>query len=73
VRLRSCAALGADALLHYVEVPLAVAEERIRERNAKPAPDVHHIDLDDFRGFAVESFEPPGADEPPTTLVEPRT
>lgn len=52
---------------------MAVAEERIRERNAKPAPDVHHIDLDDFRGFAVESFEPPGADEPLTTLVEPRT
>jgi predicted kinase len=55
--------LGADVVLHYVEVPLAVAEQRLTERNANPPGGVHRIDLDDLRRFAADLFEPPTSDE----------
>ena len=56
-------ALGADVLLHYVEAPLEVVEERLVERNAQPSAVVHQIDLDDLRRFAADLFEPPTSDE----------
>lgn len=56
-------ALGADVVLHYVEAPLAVVEERLAERNARPSASVHQIDFDDLRRFAADLFEPPAADE----------
>jgi predicted kinase len=60
---RRAEALGADVLLHYVDVPLAIAEERISERNANATGGVHRIDLDDLRRFASELFEAPRPDE----------
>jgi predicted kinase len=60
---RRAEALGADVILHYVEVPLAAAEARLAERNASAAAGVHRIDLDDLRRFADELFEPPAPDE----------
>jgi predicted kinase len=56
-------ALGADVVLHYVEAPLAVAEARLAERNARPSGRVHQIDPDDLRRFAADLFEPPTRDE----------
>jgi predicted kinase len=55
--------LGADVVLHYVEAPLAIVEQRLTERNASPPDGVHRIDLDDLRRFAADLFEPPTADE----------
>jgi predicted kinase len=56
-------ALGAEVLLHYVEVPLAVAEERVTDRNASAPEGVHRIDLDDLHRFAAEVFEAPAPEE----------
>jgi predicted kinase len=63
-------ALGANVLLHYVDVPLAVAEERLGERNARTTSGVHRIDLDDLRRFAAEVFEAPGAEEAVPIVLE---
>jgi predicted kinase len=64
-------ALGADVLLHYVDVPLAVAEERLAARNARGAGGVHRIDLDDLRRFATEVFEGPEPTEAVPIVLEP--
>lgn len=55
--------LGADVVLHYVEAPPAVVEQRLTERNASLPDGVHRIDLDDLRRFAADLFEPPISDE----------
>lgn len=65
-------AAGADVVLHYVDVPLAVVEERLSRRNAAaPGPAVHRIDLDDLRRFASDLFEPPASDEGIAVVTEP--
>ena len=56
-------ALDATIVLHYVEAPLAVIEERLTERNAQPSASVHQIDLNDLRRFAADLFEPPASHE----------
>jgi predicted kinase len=61
--LERAQSLGADVVLHYVEVPLAVVEQRLTERNPSPPDGVHRIDLDDLRRFAADLFEPPTSDE----------
>jgi predicted kinase len=63
-------ALRADVLLHYVDIPLAIAEERLRDRNANPAGGVHQIELDDLRRFASELFEVPMPDEAIAIAIE---
>lgn len=63
-------ALGASVLLHYVDVPLTVAEERLAARSARAPADAHQIDLDDLRRFAADLFEPPQPDEAVAIVVE---
>jgi predicted kinase len=63
-------ALGADVLLHYVDVPLAVAEERLSERNANAVGGVHQLDPDDLRRFASELFEAPTPHEAIAVAIE---
>lgn len=63
-------ALDADVLLHYVDVPLTVVEERLSERNANAAGGVHQLDLDDLRRFASELFEAPTPDEAIAIVIE---
>ena len=62
--LERAQALGADVVLHYLDVPIGVVEQRVSERNTSlPSAAVHQIDLDDLRRFASDLFEPPALDE----------
>jgi predicted kinase len=62
--LERAQALGADVVLHYVDVPLGVVQERVLGRNTSaPGASVHRIDLDDLSRFASDLFEPPALEE----------
>lgn len=67
---RRAAALGADAVVHYIDVPLEVVEQRLAERNMTAPAGVHLLDLDDVRRFARDLFEPPTPAEAVAIVVE---
>ena len=67
---RRAAALGAEAVLHYIEVPLAVAEQRLAERNMTAPAGAHLLDLDEARRFTRDLFEPPTPAEAVAIVVE---
>jgi predicted kinase len=61
---RRAEALGAEVVLHFLEVPLDEAEQRLAARNAQRPAGAHHIPLDELRRFWTDVFEPPSDDEP---------
>lgn len=67
---KRAAALSADVVTHYIDVPVSVAEERLVARNAAPTVGVHRIDLAELRRFARDLFEPPDAEEEAVLVVE---
>lgn len=56
-------AVGADVVLHWLDVPLEEVARRARARNMNRPPDAHEIDEAEVRRFA-SIFEPPSSDEP---------
>ena len=55
-------ALGADVVLHYLEVDLYELWSRISKRNADLPPDTFHVSRENLEEW-TRSFEPPSEDE----------
>ena len=59
---RRVEAVGANAVLYYVEAPIEAIRERVRRRNAQLTGDAFAISRELLDGY-LPSWQPPGADE----------
>jgi len=57
------AELGADARLHFFDVPREELLRRLAARNAALPPDTFHVRLEDLDEWMIGAFEPPTAEE----------
>lgn len=59
---RRIEAVGAQAVLYYLDTPMETIRERVARRNANPTKDSFKISEDLLNGY-LKYWEPPGEDE----------
>lgn len=56
--------VNVGAEIHYLQVPIAVRKQRVKQRNADKNPSLYSFEITDFMfDFIEEKFEPPAESE----------